>query len=57
MSFYLNRTPGIFIFLGSKNKEKGLDNPHHHPKFDFDENALIIGVEIFTEVVLEYLKP
>ena len=32
--------PGCYFFIGSNNKEKHLDYGHHHPKFDFDEEAL-----------------
>jgi amidohydrolase len=32
--------PGCFFFIGSANAEKGLDAPHHHPRFDIDEDVL-----------------
>ncbi|MDE5096468.1 MAG: amidohydrolase, partial [Trichodesmium sp. St11_bin5] len=47
MSFFLQEVPGCYFFLGSANSEKGLAYPHHHPRFDFDETALGIGVEMF----------
>ncbi|MCA1904157.1 MAG: amidohydrolase [Cyanobacteria bacterium M5B4] len=48
MSFFLQTVPGCFFFLGSANAAKGLDYPHHHPRFDFDETVLGIGVEMFV---------
>ena len=39
-AFVLEKVPGCFFFIGSANPGKGLDAGHHHPKFDFDENAL-----------------
>ncbi|AFZ48154.1 amidohydrolase [Cyanobacterium stanieri PCC 7202] len=51
MSFFLQQVPGCYFFLGSANAEKGLDYPHHHPRFDFDETALSLGVEMFARCV------
>jgi amidohydrolase len=51
MSFFLQAVPGCYFFLGSANPELGLDFPHHHPRFDFDETALALGVEIFSRCV------
>jgi amidohydrolase len=43
MAEFLNRIPGCFIMVGSSNEEKGLSFAHHHPRFDFDEEALVNG--------------
>ena len=56
MSFFLQEVPGCYFFLGSANPEKGLAYPHHHPRFDFDETALGMGVEIFVRCVEKFLK-
>ena len=56
MSFFLNQVPGCYFFLGSANPEKGLAYPHHHPRFDFDETALGMGVEMFVRCVEKFLK-
>ena len=55
MAFFLQKVPGCFFFLGSANKEKGFDFPHHHPRFDFDEDAMPLGVEILSTIALEFL--
>jgi amidohydrolase len=51
MSFFLQEVPGCYFFLGSANAEKNLAYPHHHPRFDFDETTLGMGVEIFVRCV------
>lgn len=55
MSFFLNEVPGCYFFLGSANPEKQLAYPHHHPRFDFDETALGMGVEMFVRCVEKFL--
>lgn len=54
MSFFLQEIPGCYFFLGSANEEKGLNYPHHHPRFDFDETVLSLGVEIFARCVEKF---
>lgn len=51
MSFFLQKVPGCYFFLGSANAEKGLAYPHHHPRFNFDETVLCMGVELFIRCV------
>lgn len=54
MSFFLQEVPGCYFFLGSANPAKDLAYPHHHPRFDFDETALGMGVEIFVRCVEKF---
>ena len=54
MAFFLQEVPGCYFFLGSANTEKALAYPHHHPRFDFDETALGLGVEMFARCVEAY---
>ena len=54
MSFFLQEVPGCYFFLGSANPDKNLAYPHHHPRFDFDETALGMGVEIFVRCVEKF---
>lgn len=55
MSYFLQEVPGCYFFLGSANPEKNLAYPHHHPRFDFDETALAMGVEMFVRCVERFL--
>lgn len=54
MSFFLQEVPGCYFFLGSANPDKDLAYPHHHPRFNFDETALEMGVEIFVRCVEKF---
>ncbi|WP_159784425.1 M20 metallopeptidase family protein [Sodalinema gerasimenkoae] len=56
MSFFLQAVPGCYFFLGSANSEKRLDYPHHHPRFDFDETALAMGVEMFVRCLEKFME-
>lgn len=56
MSFFLQEVPGCYFFLGAANPEKNLAYPHHHPRFDFDETALGMGVEIFVRCVERFCQ-
>lgn len=55
MSYFLERVPGCYFFLGTRNEARGLVHPHHSPRFDIDESALAAGVEIMTRVIKRYL--
>jgi len=58
MGFILDEIPGCYFFIGASNKETGLDNPHHHPRFDFDERAMLYGMAIMAETAASYvMKP
>jgi amidohydrolase len=56
MAFIMEEVPGCFFFIGSANKEKGLDAGHHHPCFDFDEQAMVNGTALMTATVMDFLK-
>lgn len=53
-SFYLQKVPGAFIALGIRNEEKRIIYPHHHPKFNVDEEVLPLGTAL--EVGLAFGK-
>jgi amidohydrolase len=52
MAFMMQTIPGCYLFVGSANPEKGLDAPHHHPRFDFDEEVLPQAVALMTAATL-----
>jgi amidohydrolase len=56
MGEMMKLVPGCYMMVGSANDEKGLNYGHHHPKFDFDEQALINGAALMSTVILDYLK-
>jgi amidohydrolase len=55
MAYMMREVPGCFIFIGSADPEKGLDAPHHHPRFDIDEGALAYGAALLASAAVEYL--
>ena len=38
------------MWLGARNESKGFVNQMHHPKFDFDEDALALGSKIHIKL-------
>lgn len=48
-SEYLTDIPGAFFFLGAGNEKKDCSYPHHHPKFQIDEDVLWKGCALFIE--------
>jgi amidohydrolase len=57
MAFFLDAIPGTFLLVGSANRERDLRYPHHHPRFDFDEDVLPIGVGLLATAVANYVLP
>ncbi|MGH7361985.1 MAG: M20 metallopeptidase family protein, partial [Candidatus Methylomirabilales bacterium] len=55
MAYVLHRVPGCYFFIGSANAARGLTAPHHSPRFDFDEEALAIGLEVMLRSAEAYL--
>ena len=54
-AYFANEIPSVFYFLGCRNEEKGIIHPAHSSLFDIDEDALMIGVAIQCQMVLDYL--
>ncbi len=52
---YLDKVPGAFMFIGAA--PQGDIYPLHHPRFDFDEQALAVGVEVMANAALGLLAP
>lgn len=55
-SEFSKNIPSTLFFLGCGNKEKKTDYPHHHPKFNIDEDVMISGVEIQILNAIKYLN-
>jgi amidohydrolase len=56
MAYFLDTVPGCYFVVGANNPEKGAKYPHHHPRFNVDEDAMPIGVEVLTRAAIEFLK-
>ena len=55
-AFFLEKAPGAFAFVGIRNDEKGANLPHHHDKFNMDEDALEIGSMLYAQYALDFLN-
>jgi amidohydrolase len=55
-AFLLEKVNGCFFFVGSANRERHLDYGHHHPKFDFDEEALIHATALMAVAAMDLLN-
>jgi amidohydrolase len=55
MSYFLQKVPGCFAFVGSGPKT-GNAAPHHSAGFDIDEDSLVIGAEVMSRVAVKYLE-
>lgn len=51
-SYYLQEKPGAFIYVGMSG-EKSM-YPHHHPKFDIDEDVFPDAIQLFLEIIKNY---
>ncbi|MHA6259109.1 M20 metallopeptidase family protein [Sporosarcina sp. CAU 1771] len=54
-AYYVKEKPGMFFMTGARNEELGASYPHHHPKFDFDEQAMVNAGKGLISLVHHYL--
>ena len=57
-SFYQDKVPGLFIFLGGmpKNKNVAETASHHTPDFYIDESGFVLGVKALTNLTVDYME-
>jgi len=57
-SYYAAKVPSLFVFLGGMDPAMDrADAPGHHtPDFRVDDRGLKLGVEIYTNIALDYLS-
>jgi amidohydrolase len=56
MAFMQEKVPGCYFFVGSNDKARHLDYGHHHPKFDFNEEALIRASALMATAAMDVLN-
>lgn len=54
-AYYLEQRPGAYFYVGASNERVETQYPHHHPRFDFDEKALLQLGRIFLQLADHYL--
>ncbi len=55
-SFFQEKIPGLFFFLGGMTPGTSESYPHHTPDFRIDDSGLLLGVRALTEMSLDYLN-
>ncbi len=55
MAEMMEAVPGCYFFVGSADPSRGLDFPHHHPRFDFDERVLALSAALMASAAARYV--
>ena len=55
-SEFSERVPGVFMFLGAGNAEKGTTVSHHNPRFDIDEDILVNGACMYVSGAIHFFQ-
>ena len=55
-SEFAARAPSAYYFLGAGNASKKTCFPHHHPRFNIDEDVLAVGVEMHVRSALAFFE-
>jgi amidohydrolase len=54
-SYFQKVSPGFYYFLGVGNRARGITASWHTADFDIDEESLVVGVKVMSNVLLDYL--
>lgn len=55
-AYFARAVPACFFWVGVRNDEKGFNWPHHHPKFDIDEDGMAPGIATMVAASIRYLN-
>ena len=55
-SFFQEKVPGFYFFLGGNTPGNTEAFPHHTPDFKIDDAGMILGVRTLSEMALDYLS-
>lgn len=50
-SLFAERVPALYLLLGVGNKSRGITSMLHTPEFDIDESSLVLGVNLFSQLI------
>lgn len=56
MALFLEKVPGVFIFVGSGGQVENGGFPHHHPCFDIDESVLPYSCALLLQTAVEMIS-
>lgn len=54
--YYTQKVPGTFFNVGARLSDPDRVYPHHHPRFDFDEKAMLVTAKVFVSAIANINK-
>lgn len=55
-SYFSQAVPGVFLFAGCRPKNAEQVYSNHHPKFDIDEDSLLVAAKAMAQLVCAYFQ-
>lgn len=55
-SYFQEEVPGFYFFLGGMTPGNTTPYPHHTPDFQIDDNGMLLGVKVMSQLALDYLN-
>jgi len=55
-SYYSDKVPGLFFFLGGMTPGNTEPYPHHTADFQVDDAGMLLGVKLMSQLALDYLN-
>lgn len=55
-SYFSEKVPGVYGYIGIRNEEKNAVYPHHSDRFTVDESALSAGTAMYAQFAWDYLN-
>ncbi|GHV46236.1 amidohydrolase [Synergistales bacterium] len=55
-SFYQTKIPGCFVFIGAGSEEQKSTSPHHSPRFNIDDDALVPAAALMSAFACAMLE-
>ena len=57
-SYFQEKVPGLYFFLGGAPKGKPISEtaPHHTPDFYIDESGFVLGMEVLSNLTIDYME-
>lgn len=55
-SYFQEKVPGFYFFLGGMTPGNTTPYPHHTPDFKIDDAGMLLGIKTMTQVAIDYLN-